>query len=91
MKLLQDKTITGRYRQQVKFLNFQYLYGGSNKNLDESAKSGGKNLFLDTPKQRSEARLMTFQAMYGTRHKYLSTKIKKGCGKGKFRLQRIIK
>lgn len=41
-------------------------------------------------KRRSESRTMVYRMMYGRIcHKYLPTKIKKGAGKGRTRMQRV--
>jgi len=95
MEILKDNTITGRDRQHVKFLNFPHLYGTPSNNMVTYAsgaaggKSGLKLTYNILKKRRSEGRIKTFQIMYGSQYEYIPTKVKKGAGKGQYRLQKI--
>ncbi|APC44467.1 hypothetical protein [Pseudoalteromonas phage PH357] len=85
MKLLQNKALTDKERSELKEIAFPYLYGTSKDNIITytSARAGGTSM-------RSIAVVSTFVQMYGSSYKYIPAKVKKGCGKGKPRLQRVI-
>lgn len=84
ISLLQDKSITGKDRVNLKEIAFPYLYGNSSQDIVtySSARAGGTSM-------RSIAAISTFVRLYGSRYKYIPTKVKKGGGKGKPRLQRV--
>jgi|TARA_A100001391_G_scaffold205421_2_gene206077 hypothetical protein len=85
ISLLQDNSITGKDRTNLKEIAFPFLHGTSRQNMItySSARAGGTSM-------RSIGRLHTFVNMYGSRYKYIPTKVKKGFGKGKPRLQKVI-
>lgn len=84
ISLLQDKSLTGKERSALKEIAFPYLYGTSRQDMItySSARAGGTSM-------RSIEQLHTFIHMYGSRYKYMTTKVKKGSGKGRSRLQRV--
>lgn len=105
LQLLQDGNIKGTERQSLKQIAYPYLYGKEGVGIvcmEEPQEelitytmgraAGKSQLYMHClKKRRSEGRLKTFQYLFGTRYKYIPVKIKKGAGKGGYRLQRVVK
>jgi len=80
IELLQDENITGEERKALKQIAFPYLYGIPVKDtaVQLMGRPRGKSFY------QNPLKYCTFSETY-----FIPTKIKKGSGKGKYRLQKV--